>query len=392
MEYSGKRMRRLLARYCTPAFLSILGLTGCGGANTTASTSPTPTNGAQMVVGVSGRNMTLNGSPWLSRGVVLQAFVRPLSALESESTQKAVLNARENYGETELKQIHAFHADTIRFQIGQPALDPNSPLYDPKYFSAVVNAIQQARQAGFVVMIMMQDEQISGEPTPHPLPTAETESDWDQFIPVFGSDRGVIFELYNEPSLPATAANWQLWLQGGQVPNQTEPAIGMEVLINHIRAKGAENVFVLDGLDLAKTLQGVPAVSDPLNRLVYAVHPYLDGSADESQWDTEFGVQSASIPVWVDEWSAPTHLALGLGTLSSYQVAVDFLNYLQRDSIPLCTGAFDVPQFVVQDIPGWTLTNYENYSDTSTTEGSGTLVYNDYASDYSRTLTLADGL
>jgi hypothetical protein len=60
-------------------------------------------------------------------------------------------------------------------------------------------------------------------------------------------------------------------------------------------------------------------------------------------------------------------------------------------SISLCTGAFDVPRFVVQDIPGWTLTNYDDYSATSTTEGSGTLVYNDFAADYSRVLTLADG-
>jgi len=96
--------------------------------------------------------------------------------------------------------------------------------------------------------------------------------------------------------------------------------------------------------------------------------------------------------VWADEWSAPTQLQLGLGTLTNYQVAVDLVNYLRVHSIPLCTGAFDVPHFVVQDIPGWTLTNYDNYSNTSTIEGSGTLVYNDFSANYSRALTAADGL
>ena len=385
-------MKKSIRLCCAAALLSLAGLVGCGGSGTAGSAPPGSTSGSQQAVGVSGLKMTLNGSTWLSRGVVLQAFVRPLAALQSSPSQAAVLNARMNYGATELAAIHSFHADTIRFQIGQPALDPGSPLYDASYLNDVVNAIKQARQAGFVVMIMMQDEQISGETTPHPLPTAETESDWDLFTKAFGSDRGVIFELYNEPSLSATPANWQLWLNGGLIPNQTEPSIGMQTLINHIRGNGAQNLFVLDGLGLAKTLDGVPAVTDPLNRLVYAVHPYQHGSADESQWDAEFGIPSTTIPVWADEWSAPTRLLLGLGSLLSYQVAVDLLNYLHAHSIPLCTGAFDVPHFVVQDIPGWTLTNYEDYSATSTTEGSGTLVYNDFAADYSRELTMADGL
>jgi endoglucanase len=352
----------------------------------------TTPSAAQQIVDVSGLTMTLNGSPWLSKGVAMQAFVRPLAELQSDTSEAARLNARQNYGPTELAAIHAFHADTIRFQIGQPSLDASSPLYDPKYLGEVVNAIQQARQAGFVVMVMMQDEAISGEPQPHPLPTAETQSDWDLLAAQFGNDRGVVFELYNEPNLPETPANWQLWLNGGTVAGQSTQSIGMQALINRLRAAGAQNVFVLDGLHLGKTLNGLPPVTDPLNRLVYAVHPYQQGSADESQWDADFGIPSTKVPVWADEWSAPTGLNLGLGSLTSYQVAVDLLNYLRVHSIPLCTGAFDMPRFVVQDIPGWTLTNYDNIAQNSQIDGSGTLVYNDFAADYSRALTLSDGL
>jgi len=379
----------------------LVSLAGCGGGSGGAAASA-PQNGggsggaavsaSQQVVGVSNLTMTLNGNPWLSRGVVLQAFVRPLAALQADASQAAILNARENYGPAELAAIQAFHADTIRFQIGQPALDPASPLYDPGYFGDVVNAIKQARQAGFVVMIMMQDEAISGDPQPHPLPTAETASDWNLFAAQFGNDRGVVFELYNEPNLAETAANWQLWLNGGTVSGQSTPSVGMQTLVSQLRAAGAQNVFVLDGLNLAKTLNGLPTVTDPLNRLVYAVHPYQQGSPDESQWDEEFGVPSTKVPVWADEWSAPTGLNLGLGSMTSYQVAVDLLNYLRAHSISLCTGAFDVPRFVVQDVPGWTLTNYDNIAQNTSIDGSGTLVYNDFAANYSRELTLSDGL
>lgn len=382
--------------------LSLLGaawLTGCGGGSGGASAAASSGSGgstgatSQQVVDVAGTSMTLNGSPWLSKGVVLQAFLRPLAVLQADPSESARLNARQNFGASELAAIHAFQADTIRFQIGQPALDPASPLYDSTYLAQVVSAIQAARQAGFVVMIMMQDEAISGDPHFHPLPTAETQTDWDLLAAQFGSDRGVIFELYNEPNLPDTSANWQLWLNGGTAPNETTPSIGMQPLINHLRANGAQNVFVLDGLRLAKTLNGLPVVTDPLNRLVYAVHPYQNGSADESQWDTQFGQASARVPVWADEWSAPTGISLGLGGLTSFQVAVDLLNYLRAHSISLCTGAFDMPRFVVQDIPGWTLTNYDAIgSGNSQTDGSGTLVHNDFAANYSRALTQADGL
>lgn len=388
------------------ALFASIALLGCGGTST-PSTEPSPVTNSQ-IIGVSGNQMTLNDAPWLSRGVVLQGFVRPLAALQADAgasqQAKEDLQARMNYGATELAAIKAYDADTIRFQIGQPALDPASTAYDPGYLNDVISAVNTARRAGFVVMIMMQDEiPISGETTPHKLPIQETEHDWDLFTKAFGSDRGVVFELYNEPNLIASPANWQLWLNGGTVPGQAEQSIGMQTLVNHIRGNGGQNVLVLDGLgttttdpatgdtirELAETLQGLPTVSDPLNRLVFAVHPYQHGLTDESQWDADFGTPSGSVPVWADEWSAPEGIALGLGPQSDYQVAVDFLNYLRTHSISLCTGAFDVPQFVVQDVPGWTLTNYDPATHT---KSSGKLVFNDFAANFAKQLALSDGL
>ncbi|AXC09998.1 hypothetical protein ACPOL_0627 [Acidisarcina polymorpha] len=354
--------------------------------------------------------MTLNDRPWLSRGVVLQGYVRPLATLKieasSDPTAVTLLKARNNYTPAERAAIRAYGADTIRFQISQPALNPsNTTMYDPDYFNDVVSAIKTARQEGFIVMIMMQDEPITGDTSEDPLPTAETQGDWDLFTPVFGSDRGVVFELYNEPTLLGSATNWQLWLNGGTVAagGQTYTAIGMQPLISHLRNNGAQNVFVLDALadnvtdpvtgmtvkEAAATLDGMQAPTDPLNRLVYAVHPYQHGLTVESQWDAEFGIPSQSVPVWADEWSAPEGMSLGLGSMTDTQVAVDLLNYLNAHSIPLCTGAFDVPKFVVQNLNPWTLTDYDP---ATPMKSSGRLVYNDFAADYSRELTVADGL
>ena len=347
--------------------------------------------------------MTLNGSAWLPRGVTLQALVQSAAQLQAGDGTAAELTAQENYGTTELAAIQTFGADTIRFQVSQPALDTtnSSGLYDANYLSEVVSAIKLARQDGFVVMIMMQDETITGETNHAPLPTTVTQADWDALNAQFGTDQGVVYELYNEPNLPETAANWALWLNGGTqtTPSkQTVPAIGMQTLITRLRGEGSQNVLILDGLDLAKTLADIPTVTDLLNLLVYAVHPYPDGSADESSWDSDFGVASQTLPVWADEWSAGTNQSIGLKGLCSYQVAVDFLNYIRAHNIALGAGAFDIPGFMVQDVPGWTYTNYDNFPPTncptSTTPGdnAGDLVHALYITDYSQVITLADGL
>ena len=387
-------------------------LQGCGGGDGGSGTSPSSGSGSSppsttststsQVVGVSGNRMTLNELAWSPRAVTLQALSQSAAQLQAGDGTAAQLTAQENYGSTELAAIQTFGADTIRFQVSQPALDTTNTagLYDANYLAEVVTAVKLARQNGFVVMIMMQDESITGETDHAPLPTTVTEADWDLLNAQFSADPGVVYELYNEPNLPETAANWALWLNGGTqtTPNkQSVPAIGMQTLITHLRGEGSQNVFILDGLDLAKTLAGVPTVADPLNLLVYAVHPYPDGSVDETSWDADFGIASQTLPVWADEWSAGTNQSLGLKGLCSYQVAVDFLNYIREHNIALGAGAFDIPGFMVQDVPGWTYTNYDNFPPTdcptSTTAGgnAGDLVHVLYTTNYSQVITLADG-
>jgi endoglucanase len=351
--------------------------------------------GCGEAVGVSGTHMTLNDRPWLSRGVVLQALVAPLSVLEK--IEPEVVTAKNNYDVTELRAIRAFGADTIRFQVSQPALDPLNTLYDAQYVKQVIDGLKLARENGFIVVIMMQDEGISGETTPHPFAIAETLDDWEMLNSVFGKDRGVLYELYNEPKPAPTEANWNIWKNGGSTGADDAPSIGMQTMVSQLRGEGSENTFVLDGLAYAATLNGVPLVDDPFSRVVYAVHPYPHGSDDAAKWPAQFGDASETIPVYADEWSAQSGMPasghpLGLGDLPTYQVAVDLLNYLRAHQIPLCAGAFDVPNFMVQDVPGWTPTNYDNYSTSIRTDDAGALVHILYRSHYRRPLTYADGV
>jgi endoglucanase len=103
-------------------------------------------------------------------------------------------------------------------------------------------------------MISMQDETNSGETGFNPFATAETVRDWDALNATFGADRGVLYELYNEPRPAKSAANWALWANGGtNAAGASDPvAVGMQPLLDHLRAAGGQNVMVLDGLGIAR--------------------------------------------------------------------------------------------------------------------------------------------
>ena len=133
-----------------------------------------------------------NGSRQESRPPLAQSAAQ----LQAGDGTAAQLTAQENYGTTELAAIQTFGADTIRFQVSQPALDTTnaSGLYDPDNLAEVISAVKLARQNGFVVMIMMQDESITGETNHAPLPTTVTEADWDLLDAQFGTDTGVVTE------------------------------------------------------------------------------------------------------------------------------------------------------------------------------------------------------
>jgi endoglucanase len=71
----------------------------------------------------------------------------------------------------------------------------------------------------------------------------------------------VFFDLYNEPRLATDAtdspdATWNLWRNGGPstVDGTTYQFVGMQALVDRIRATGANNVIVAGGLKADKDL------------------------------------------------------------------------------------------------------------------------------------------
>jgi hypothetical protein len=149
-------------------------------------------------VTVVGNQFYLNGRPFVPHGL------NSISQLNSPwCTSKLAASAAANYGDAEIEAAKdAWHANTVRFQVSQPVLaGPNGPAYAQQ----IQTNVEEARNAGLVVIISMQDESLACGPA-EPLPSPETETAWDTLVSntTLQDDPYVMFEVFNEPQNLAT--------------------------------------------------------------------------------------------------------------------------------------------------------------------------------------------
>ena len=99
---------------------------------------------------------------------------------------------------------------------------------------------------------------------------------WQQVAARFRADPYVLFELYNEPH----DVSWTCWRDGCLVPGiggrPAWRAVGMQQLVDVVRATGARNVILVGGLGHAGDLShwGQMAPDDPIHQLAAAWHVY----------------------------------------------------------------------------------------------------------------------
>ena len=109
-------------------------------------------------------------------------------------------------------------AESVRIQVAQNGIDRSGSYYSREFEVKVIGAVHAARQAGLTVIISIQNEEQTGEQQKEAeLPTTATERVWCALAPVFAHDRGVLFELFNEPRIRPmpprgpSPDQWQTW-------------------------------------------------------------------------------------------------------------------------------------------------------------------------------------
>lgn len=329
------------------------------------------------VIMVSGSHLLEDGRPWIPRGVQIVGLVAPDDLLSGK-----YVAAHAHYSADELTRAQADGADLIRFQVSQYGLDPLGSYYSPAYVDEVVQAVRTARSLGLAVIISVQAQPPSGVGARCPLPDGQTERVWQELAPIFAGDPGVMFELYNEPDLMPSTAAWNTWLDGGPA---VEPsgigclAVGMQRLVDDIRAAHANNVIVVPGIYFETTLAGMPALTDPVSpsspQLAYGVH-YPLPSGPISVWDASFGRVAAQAPVIVTEWdeNSTTDCIPNAPAASSL-----LLDYLAVKQIGVVGFAFDLPGTIVSDYSGYTPTSYASFACGVPGGGPGQLLFGEYA-------------
>lgn len=302
-------------------------------------------------VTVSGNTLLADKQPWVSGGVNITGLVRA----QLSTVGSSLFNRNPAYfGPTELAAARAYGANTVRLQLSEPALDPQSPHYVPTYLGRVVEGVRQAETAGLVVILCMQWEEPTGVAGLPSMPDASTGRAWAWLASIFARDPSVMFELFNEPNLPPVTADepinsprrWAAW------------QAAFQPLIDQFRGASIGNVLIVDGMSWAQTLEGAPALRDPLGQLAYAVHPYPTVMPETpAGWDARFGGFAQTHPVLITEWIMDS----GLFCLpDAPAIATGLLNYAFDHRIGFSGWAFDGPGSLLTTYGG-PLTNYDNF-------------------------------
>jgi aryl-phospho-beta-D-glucosidase BglC (GH1 family) len=192
------------------------------------------------------------------------------------------------------------------------------------YKQTVTNAVNAAVAAGLYVILDLHISSpdalvpgISGKvPTSATVQNVMADADhsvafWTSVAGTFKSNPAVIFDLFNEPHIDSflnvigfrDATAWIALRDGGTATqfitngatvNQNFQTVGMQALLNAVRATGATNVVMTAGISWAQdTSQWTTyAPSDPLHQLAASWHAYPQGFSGTAATVPGFGTDN----------------------------------------------------------------------------------------------------
>ncbi|MDG3006628.1 cellulase family glycosylhydrolase [Paludisphaera mucosa] len=154
----------------------------------------------------------------------------------------------------------------------------------------------------------------------HVMPDRNSVAFWKEVAAAYKDHPAVIFDLYNEPH----TVSWQVWRRGGQVTEKdgktgqatTYEAVGMQELLDTVRATGAKNVVIAGGLDWSYDLGGIlkegPLADPDGNGVVYANHAYPFKGDTVERWVAKMEAATKTLPVIVSEFGSDPKGGAGL--------------------------------------------------------------------------------
>ncbi len=230
--------------------------------------------------------------------------------------------------ETVLRAIHEWHVNLIRLPLTQDRWFGKAPEQTNNFqpyrdlVRQIVNVCATNRCYIILDLHWSDCNEWGKNIGQHSMPDSNSITFWQDLAPVYANHPAVLFDLYNEPH----DVSWDIWLHGGTItdkPNnrrqmrdpKTFQAVGMQTLLDTVRATGANNVVIAGGLDWAYDFSGIlegRQLADPHGHgVIYANHCYDNKNQSVDTWIANMEKASATLPIIVSEFggnAGPGHI------------------------------------------------------------------------------------
>jgi len=218
--------------------------------------------------------------------------------------------------------IASWHVNYVRVLLNEDCwLDINGvEVGGAAYRSAMETTVSAAHAAGLFVIIDLHWSAPGSQRAlaQNPAPDADhSPAFWTSVASTFASDPAVIFDLFNEPYdwWGTDHDPWNGWLNGdvqtqyvtGGSPWQVAASwktAGMQQLLTAVRAAGATQPILINGLDWANDDSGwlTHAPVDPLGQVIVGAHIYPGEACDTTTcWASVFPALGAKYPILIGE-------------------------------------------------------------------------------------------
>lgn len=234
---------------------------------------------------------------------------------------------------TTVAGIANWHVNAVRITLNENCwlgINGVNPSYSgTTYQNAIITIVNLLHRSGMYVIVDLHINAPGNLKSTAQQAMADADhapTYWQSLATTFKNDPAVIFQPYNEPDITINNAQttnpWQCWRDGCTItqvktcyscrpkPLQWQ-SVGMQSLVNTIRATGATNPILLGGLnhssDLSQFLEYLP--SDSRNQLIASFHNYYVVSpkgvtfveCGPHCWDRFIAPIAQKLPVITDE-------------------------------------------------------------------------------------------
>ena len=288
------------------------------------------------------------GAPFLLRGVAMPG----LEAISPGAADLAGVSAMNAFTFRVLQQ--RWNMNAVRLPVSAAVWRRDGP----GYLDRVAAIVALANGEGLVAVLAARDD--------GSLPGAPMVDFWKACAARFARIPGVIFALYNEPTtrdIAGTsadthrAADWQVWRNGGPLANGTM-AVGMQDLVNAIRAGGAQQIVAAPGFQDRAGFQGFTAdayLADA--NAIYEWHPYYDVAPADAERAAGFGFLGGTFPLYAGAWgmpfghATPACTAIPRDVLQAGDLLLQTLSYYDSRGVSWTASDFS-PGSLIQDFSG----------------------------------------